>query len=189
MQGPKGRSRAGGYRYLGSKSNDMLNAPILALPKVAKGAMGSAAEAEAAAIHMNAHEAAPARQCLEEMGHSQPAARARAGNAAAKGLASSTIKQKRSKVFGRRFWWLKDREAQLQFHVIWEPGIYNLAGYPTKHHAGQHHKLARPIYLHEPGKSPRAMQECEAILASGRPAKKALLTIRRYKSLLAAAAA
>ena len=50
---PKGRSRAGGYRYLGSKSNDMPNAPILALPKVAKGAMGSAAEAEAAALRLS----------------------------------------------------------------------------------------------------------------------------------------
>ena len=39
------------------------------------------------------------------------------------------------------------------------------------------------------GKSPRTMQECEAILASGKPVKKALLTIRRYKCLLAAAAA
>jgi len=186
---PKGRSRAGGYHYLGSKNNDMFNAPILVLSKVIKGVMDSAAEAEVAALHMNAHEAVPIRQCLEEMGHPQPAARMRAGNATAKGFASNTIKQKRSKVFGRRLWWLKGREAQLQFHVIWEPGIYNLAGYPTKHHAGQHRKLARPTCLHEPGKSPRAIQECEAILASGKPAKKALLTIRRYKCLLAAAAA
>ena len=100
-----------------------------------------------------------------------------------------TIKQKRSKTFDRQFWWLKDREAQLQFHVIWDAGIYNLADYPTKHHTGQHHKLVRPIYLFESGKTPRTMQECEAILAAGKPAKKALLTIRKYRSLLAAAAA
>ena len=186
---PKGRSRAGGYHYLGSKNNDMLNAPILALPKVIKGVMDSAAEAEVAAIHMNAHEAVPIRQCLEEMGYPQPATRVRTDNATAKGFANITIKQKRSKAFGRRLWWLKGREAQLQFHVIWEPGIYNLADYPTKHHTGQHHKLVRPIYLYESGKSPRTIQECEAILASGKPVKKALLTIRRYKSLLAAAAA
>ena len=50
--------------------------------------MGSAAEAEVAAIHMSTKEAVPARQCLEEMGHPQPAARARAGSKAAQGLAS-----------------------------------------------------------------------------------------------------
>ena len=43
--------------------------------------------------------------------------------------------------------------------------------------------------MYESGKSPRAMQEREATLAAGKPAKKALLAARRHKSLLAAAAA
>ena len=87
---PKGRSRAGGYHYLGSKNNDMFSAPILVLSKVIKGVMDSAAEAEVAAIHVSAHEAAPARQCLEEMGHPQPATRTRTDNAAATGFANNT---------------------------------------------------------------------------------------------------
>ena len=130
--------------------------------------MGSAAEAEAAAIHMSAKEAIPIRQCLEEMGHQQPATRIRTDNATAKGFANGTIKQKRSRTFDRRFWWLKDREAQLQFHVVWDAGIHNLADYSTKHHPTQHHKLVRPIYLHEEGKSPKTLQECEAILSAGK---------------------
>lgn len=40
---PKARSRAGGYFYLGSKDNQQFNAPILALAKVIKNVMGSAA--------------------------------------------------------------------------------------------------------------------------------------------------
>ena len=116
----------------------MFNAPILVVSKVIKPAMGSAAEAEVAAIHLNAKEAVSARQCLEEMGHPQPATRMRAGNVAAQGFASGTIKQKRSRTFGRQFWWLKGREQQLQFHVAWDAGIYNLADYPTKHHTSQH---------------------------------------------------
>ena len=89
---PEARSRAGGYHYLGSKNNGMFNAPILVVSKVIKPAMGSAAEAEVAAIHLSAKEAASARQCLEEMGHPQPATRMRAGNAAAQGFANGTIK-------------------------------------------------------------------------------------------------
>ena len=151
--------------------------------------LGSAAEAEVAAMHLGAQGAIPIRQALEGMGHPQPATRVRAGNATAKGFVNGTIKQKRSRTFDRRFWWLKDREAQLQFHVVWDAGIYNLADYPTKHHPTQHHKLVRPIYLHEEGKSPKTLQECEAILSAGKPIKKALSTIMSYKNMLAAAAA
>ena len=140
---PKARSRAGGYQYLGSENYDLFNAPILVISKVIKGVMGSAAEAEVAAIHLNAKEAIPMRQCLEEMGHEQPATRIRTDNATAKGFVNNSIKQRRSKTFDRQFWWLKDREAQLQFHVVWEAGIYNLADYATKHHAAQHHKKVR----------------------------------------------
>ena len=138
---------------------------------------------------MSAKEAASARQCLGEMGHPQPAARARAGSKAAQGFANGATKQKRSRTFGRRFWWLKGREQQLQLHVIWGAGIYSLAGYPTKHHTSRHHKAARPTYLHAGGKSPRTLKECEAILEAEKPAKKVLLAMMRYKGLLAAAAA
>ena len=85
--------------------------------------------------------------------------------------------------------WLKDREEQKHFKIVWAAGIYNLADYPTKHHFSAHHKKARPICLHEEGRSPRAIKECEAILASLKPAKKAMSVIRSYKCLLAAAAA
>lgn len=151
--------------------------------------MGSAAEAEAAAIHMNAKEAIPIRQCLEEMGHPKPPARIRTDNATAKGFISNTAKPKRSKAFGRQLWWLKHREEQKHFEVAWEAGICNLADFPAKHHFSTHHKKARPIYLYEEGRSPKAIKECEAILASLKPAKKALSITSKYRSMLAAAAA
>ena len=96
----------------------MFNAPILVVSKVLKDVMGSATEAEVGAIHMNAKEAVSIRQCLEEMGHPQPATRIRTDNKAAQGFVNGTIKQKKSRAFGRRLWWLKAREQQLQFHVI-----------------------------------------------------------------------
>ena len=149
-------------------------------PKATKPAMGSAAEAEVAAS---------ARQCLEEMGHPQPATRVRAGSAAAQGFANGATKQKRSRAFGRQLWWLKGREQQLQLHVAWDAGAYSLAGYPAKHHTSQHHKAVRPIYLHVDEKSPKTLKECEAILEARKPTKKVLLAMLRYKGLLAAAAA
>ena len=186
---PQAQSRAGGYLYLGSRDNNLFNAPILVTSKVIKHVMGSAAEAEVAAIHLNATEAMPIRQCLRDMGHYQPATRIRTDDAAAKGFINGAIKEERSKTFDRRYWWLKDRESQLQFHVIWEPGIYNLADYPTKHHASSHHKLVRPICPCIRGKSLKCLHECENILQTTEPIKKAMPTIRKYRCLLAAAAA
>jgi len=161
------RSRAGGYHYLGSNDNQLFNAPIEILAKVIKPVMGSAAEAEVAALHMNAQEAIPLRCCLEELGHKQPATRIRTDNQTAKGFIRGTIKQKRSRTFDRQFWWLKDRESQLQFNVTWDPGIYNLADYFTKHHPGSHHERVRPIYLHEKT-SPTDLQGCIRIMDHGR---------------------
>ena len=161
----------------------------MAAPKATKPDMGSAAEAEVAATHLNAKEAASARQCLEEMGHPQPATRMRAGSAAAQGFASGATKQKRSRIFGRQFWWLKGREQQLQLRAAWDAGACSLAGYPAKHHTSQHHEAARQAYLHADGKSPRALKESEAILEARKPTKKALLAMMKYRGLLAAAAA
>ena len=185
---PQARNRAGGYHYLGSRQGDLFNAPVLVLAKVIKNVMGSAAEAEVAAIHMNAHEAIPIRQCLAELGHSQPATRIRTDNATAKGFINGTIKQKRSRTFDRQYWWLKDREAQMQFHIVWDPGIYNLADYSTKHHTAQHHKQVRPIYLHE-NTSPTHLQGCNEILTNNRQTKRIVATLKQYRGMLAAGAA
>ena len=99
----------------------------------------------------------------------------RAGSAAAQGFANGTIKQKRSRTFGRRLWWLKGREQQLQLHVAWDAGTYSLAGYLAKHRTSRHRKAARPAYLHAGGKPPRTLQECEVILEAEKPTEKVLL--------------
>ena len=147
---------------MGSKDGKQFNAPIEIIAKVIKPVMGSAAEAEVAALYLNAQEAIPLRYCLEELGHVQPATIIRTDNQTAKGFVRGTIKQKQSRTFDRQYWWLKDREAQLQFNIVWEPGIYNLADYFTKHHTGKHHLQVRPIYLHC-SSSPTTLQGCAKI--------------------------
>ena len=77
----------------------------------------------------------------------------------AKGFVGGTIKQKRSGTFDRQHWWLKDGEAQLQFNVVWESGMCNLADYFAKHHTGKHHLMVRPICSHC-SSSPTSLQGC-----------------------------
>jgi hypothetical protein len=50
--------------------------------------------------------------------------------------------------------------------VFWEPGINNLADYPTKHHSGAHHRKVKDIYLYDEEKSPSTIQGCIKIMNS-----------------------
>lgn len=159
---PDARSRAAGYIYLGSDDNTQFNAPVHVLSKTVKGVMGSAAEAEVAALHMNAHELVPMRDCLNTLKHPQPPTRIETDNITAKGFVQGTIKQRRSKGYNRKYWWLKDRVKE--FNIIWAPGKTNLADYHSKHHTGSYHSKVRPIYLHEGEKSPTDLQGCVEIL-------------------------
>ena len=107
--------------------------------------MSSAAEAEIAALFMNAKLAVPIRQALIEMGHPQPATKIKTDNSTADDFVNDTIKQNRSKAIDMRFYWLKCRQQQQQFDIYWDNGKNNFADYFTKHHSSSHHKAVRPI--------------------------------------------
>jgi hypothetical protein len=48
---------------------------------------------------------------------------------------------------GMRFYWLRDKEAQGQFKIYWQPGGTNLADYFLKHHPPAHHVNVRAEFL------------------------------------------
>ena len=65
---PKARSRAGGHFFLSSDTKDSTNnGAVLNIAQLIKAVMSSAAEAELGALYINAREAVPQRQLLEEM--------------------------------------------------------------------------------------------------------------------------
>jgi hypothetical protein len=70
-------------------------------------------------------------------------------NSTAYGIATGTVKQKRSKAIDMRFYWLCDRVRQKQFYIYWCPGAGNKADYFTKHHPTAHHRAMRPRYLYD----------------------------------------
>ena len=161
---PEARSRAGGYQYLSNESGTLFNGPVLVLAKVIKNVMSSATEAELGALFMNAQEAVGLRNCLEAMGHPQPATPLKTDNSTANGIVNNTMKQKRSKAIDVRFYWLRDRTQQGQFHIFWEPGKNNLADYFTKHHPPAYHKQMRPIQTYIEDLSPESLQGCIRIM-------------------------
>jgi hypothetical protein len=142
------RSRAGGHFYLSNGENDAPNnGAILTLATIIKAVMSSAAEAELAAVYLNAREAVYLRQILTEIGHPQPRTPIQTDNSTAEGVINHKIQPRRTKAMDMRFHWLRDREAQGQFKIYWRSGKTNLADYFTKHHPPLHHVNIRAEFL------------------------------------------
>ena len=161
LAAPQARSRAGGYTFLGNRGSkqQIHNGPITIIAKVIKHAMASAAEAEIAALFMNARELLPIRATLAELGHPQPPTPLCTDNNTAHGIINGIFKQGRSKAIGMHFCWLAGRVQQGQFNVRWGSGKKNLADYFTKHHPPSHHRQVRSIYVHTK-ESPSSFQGC-----------------------------
>ena len=145
---PKARSRAGGHFFMSSDTADPENnGAVLNLAQIIKAVMSSAAEAELGALYINAREAIPQRNVLEEMGHKQPPTPMQTDNSTALGVVNNNIQPRRTKAMDMRFHWLRCRESQQQFRYFWRPGHTNRADYWTKHHCAAHHRQIRTEIL------------------------------------------
>ena len=136
-----------------------LNGAIFIMCGILKGVVASAAEAELAALFINAKEGKIIRMTLEEMGHKQPPRPRHCDNITATGIANDTVKKQRSRSMEMRFFWITDQVNMSDFDVQWHPGQENRADYYTKHFDGRHHQAVRSWYLHEKNsrrKLPRA---------------------------------
>jgi hypothetical protein len=158
----KARSRAAGYHYLSNKPpnpdqppaptdpSPPMNGAIVVPCKVIREVLSSASEAELATLFYNGTEGAPLHITLKELGHKQPPTPMVTDNSTASSIANESVKQKRSKAMDMRFYWIRDRVRQNQYHIYWRRGSTNRANYFTKHHPPKHHVAVRPAYLLEP---------------------------------------
>ena len=145
---PNSKSRAGGHFYLTERGNVNLgNGAVHALTEAIKFVTSSAGETEVAASFINCRKALPMRIALEEMGHPQPKTPVIMDNTTAIGLMNKTMAPKASKAYDMRLNWLKCREAQKQFDMIWQPGKKNLADYHTKTHTNQEYMSKRKDHV------------------------------------------
>jgi hypothetical protein len=159
---PEARSRWAGWHYLSDMPEDpdeppkpgaplpMENGPVHVPCKFLRVVVSSAAEAETAATFNNGKEGCALRITLDELGHPQPPTPLSTDNTTAMGIANDTVKQKRSKAIDMRFYWIRDRVRQKQFHVYWRAGRLSHADYHTKKHPTKHHRRVRPAYLYCP---------------------------------------
>ena len=83
------------------------------------------------------------------MGHSQPPAPVAMAmdKIAANSTMNGTVKQKISRSIDMRFYWVRDRIQQNDFHISWEEGRENLSDYVTKDHPILRHTTMRTRYF------------------------------------------
>jgi hypothetical protein len=145
------RSRAGGHFYLGNKDNKdkLVNGSIHNISTIIPSIMGSAAEAEYAAIYLNCIEAEGIRETLKELKFQQTPTLIISDNSCAVGVSNDTVKQKRSKGFAMRFHWIKERVKLKHFIIQWEPGQTNLADLYTKALPVHKHEAIRKFYVQD----------------------------------------
>ena len=122
----RGRSRAGGYFFLGSLPKNgkpiKLNGNIAITCAILKLVAASAAEAELGALFLNAQEARIIRLTLAEMGHPQPPTPVHIDNSTCVGIVNNTIKRQRSRAMEMRYFWLLDQQMQKYFKFQYHPG-------------------------------------------------------------------
>jgi len=126
--------------------------------------MSSAQESETGMGFINAKSAVEKRLNLEFLGHKQGSTPIQFDNKTAVGILTDQMTQRRSKAMDMRFYWLKDRAAQGQFHIHWKRGMTNLADYHAKHHPTSHHRNVRSTYVSNSVSSYPSKRHCKGVL-------------------------
>jgi hypothetical protein len=145
---PKACSRASGHMFMAGKEEILINnGAVLNISQIIKAVMLSTAEAELAALFINAKAAVSMRQMLKELSHTQMQTLMQTNNSTAHALITNKILPKVLKAMDMQFHWLQGCEAQGRYWYYWRPGTQNLADYWTKHHPASHHKPFQPQIL------------------------------------------
>jgi hypothetical protein len=130
---PGAKSRAAAFNYLGRTNEpDFINGPIECISTLIPTVVASAAETEYASLFIGGKSLLPLRHTLLDMNCIQPATQIITDNVAAKGIATNTCKQRRSKSMDMRYHWIRDRVELKDFDIAWRPGSESIADYLTK---------------------------------------------------------
>jgi len=142
------RSVAGAIFFLGNHNDPTrINGSIHVFSSIIPCVVASAGEAECAALFAAGQHAASIRTTLSDIGYPQNPTIIMCDNTSAIGIATDSIKQKRSKAIDMRFHWIRDRVRQSQFTIAYIPTSQNLADYFTKNLPYESHAQFHPFLV------------------------------------------
>jgi hypothetical protein len=144
------RSRIGAVYMLGNKpapgARPQPRHPLLVTSVILPTVAANVAEAEYGGAFHAAQRAVPLRNILNAIRCPQPTTDVITDNAVAHGIATDTIKQKRSRSVDIHFHWLRDQVRLGRFAVHWEEGTKNLADFQTKSMSTKDFQEGVPFY-------------------------------------------
>ena len=70
-------------------------------------------------------------------------------NTTTTGFVHNNMVMNKSKSWGMNLHWLRDKESQTYFELLWEKGSSDKRDYFTKHHPTIHHKSQRSRYVRD----------------------------------------
>ena len=151
---PNSGSTAGGYHYLGTTDPAFHNGPVFCHCTRIPVVCAAVSEAEYAGLFANAQVCVDERRILRSLGYPQPPTVIWCDNECAIGLASETVRPKKSKSIDMRFDWIIDRVRQHQFKIQFCSGILNRSDFFTKPLSVQGHVAAMPWFASTPTTPP-----------------------------------
>jgi hypothetical protein len=152
-------SVAGAIAYLTNHGTpEQLNGAVWTMSSIINVVVSSAAEAEYAALFMGAQQAVWLRTVLEAMGYPQLPTPILCDNTCALGIATDSVKLKRTKSIDMRFHWVRDRVRQLQLKPMYIQSKSNAADFYTKFLLVQDHLAIMPYLVVTPGLTARPIK-------------------------------
>jgi hypothetical protein len=116
----RARSVAGAIFFLGNHNDPTsINGSIHVFSSMIPCVVASAGEAQYAALFAAGQHAASIRTTLSDMGYPQGPTIIMCDNTSAIGIATDSIKQKRSKAIDMRFHWIRDRVRQSLYYCVY----------------------------------------------------------------------
>lgn len=134
----------------GAKSSDgpaFTNGVLRAVSVRSDVQLSSAAESELGGLFCNGKHAVEMRTILESLGYPQPPTWLETDNTTACNLANGTVKTRTAKAMDMRFYWIRDRTKQRQFHTYWRKGNSNKADFVSKNHPPKYHREMRKQFV------------------------------------------
>ena len=148
---PGARSVAGGIFYLGNVDQPtIINGAIHAISSIIPSVVASVVEAEYAALFLNGQEGEWLRHLLVSLGYPQPPTIILCDNKYAHGIATDTVKPKRTKSIDMKYHWIRDRIRAGHFSVRWRKSSDNLADFFTKPLPVKKHQELMKLLIHVP---------------------------------------
>ena len=136
-----------GNRIYNNSPSQLINTPVHVEYQILKHVVTSASEAETGTVFHNCKTVIGIKKMRHSVGQPQGTTPLKIDNSTAVSNKYATLKEKRSKTWYMRWYYLQDKVKNKEFDIFWKQGSNNKADYHTKHFPPSYHTTVQPTYI------------------------------------------